>query len=335
MFCRRADWADRSSRRSLRDVSLIGLTKIELGPQALTERAHTVLRNLGYADPAADEAVGYMTDIDYLQHIDEHDRSATRWRALATSQPPALLFWYRQSPRRLVPIGGTDIVTRLNPPTTRSGMVSLTLDRTGRLVSLLAVPAQTATLQERSAAPVQTPAADWQPLFAEAGLAIAQFSPAQPQWMPPIFADRRAAWQGTYPDRRDVPVRIEAAAVLGKPVYFEVVAPWTLPTNEDRGLGQTSGERIGLLMRSAVAPLAFAVAVLLALRNLRLGRGDRRGALRLSVFILAVGAASNALQPETSRCSPKLRRTSCSSQPSSGCCISRSSHTSGGSGRES
>ena len=280
----------------MRDVSLIGLTKIELGPQALTERAHTVLRNLGYADPAADEAVGYTTDIDYLQHIDEHDRSATRWRALAASQPPALLFWYRQSPRRLVPIGGTDIVTRLNPPTTRSGMVSLTLDRTGRLVSLLAVPAQTAMMQERSVAPVQTSAADWKPLFAEAGLAIAQFSPAQPQWMPPIFADGRAAWQGTYPDRRDVPIRIEAAAVLGKPVYFEIVAPWTLPTNEDRGLGQTSGERVGLLMRTAVAPLAFAIAVLLALRNLRLGRGDRRGALRLSLFILAVGAASNALE---------------------------------------
>src|SRR6185436_12708680 len=33
-----------------RGVNLIGLTRIELGPQALTERAHTVLRNLGYAD---------------------------------------------------------------------------------------------------------------------------------------------------------------------------------------------------------------------------------------------------------------------------------------------
>jgi hypothetical protein len=283
----------------MREVSLIGLTKIELGPQALIERAHTVLRNLGYANPAADEAVGYMTDIDYLQHIDEHDKSATRWRALAASQPPALLFWYRQSPRRLVPIGGTDVVTRLNPPTTRSGMVSLTLDRTGRLISLLAVPAQTVqtvTMQERPVTSVQASAADWKPLFAEAGLAIAEFSPAPPQWTPQIFADDRAAWQGAYPDRRDVPIRIEAAAVLGKPVYFEIVAPWTRPTNEDRGLGQTSGERVGLLMRTAIAPVAIAIAVVLALRNLRLGRGDRRGALRLSVFILAVGAASNALQ---------------------------------------
>jgi hypothetical protein len=29
----------------VRDVNLIRLTKIELGPQALTERAHTALRN--------------------------------------------------------------------------------------------------------------------------------------------------------------------------------------------------------------------------------------------------------------------------------------------------
>src|SRR6185436_1588819 len=103
-----------------------------------------------------------------------------------------------------------------------------------RLVSLVAVPAQTETPQERSVASAQTPAADWNLLFAEAGLAITQFSPAQPQWKPPIFADTRAAWQGAYPDRRDVPIRIEAAAVLGRPVYFEIVAPWTLPTNEDR-----------------------------------------------------------------------------------------------------
>ena len=48
-------------------------------------------------------------------------------------------------------------------------------------------------------------------------------------------------------------------------------------------------------MRTAVAPLATTIAVLLALRNLRLGRGDRRGALRLSMFILAAGTVSNAL----------------------------------------
>jgi hypothetical protein len=64
------------------------LTKIERGPQALTERAQRVLRNLGYADSPADEAIGYTTDVDYLRYIDENDRSGARWRALATAHRP-------------------------------------------------------------------------------------------------------------------------------------------------------------------------------------------------------------------------------------------------------
>ena len=274
-----------------RDINLIGLTGIDRGPQALTERAHTVLRNLGYADPATDEAVGYATDIDYLQHIDEHDRSATRWLALRSPQPPALLFWYRQSPRRLAPIGGAIVVTRANPPPTRSGMISLTLDRAGRLVSFLAVPMQIET-PGRSNAPAEV---DWAPLFVEAGLPVERFAPAAPHWIPPTFADARAAWTGKYPDRPDVPLRIEAAAALGKPVYFEMIAPWTRVRNEDPAPANTSGERVGVLLRTAVAPVAVTLSMFLALRNLRVGRGDRRGAMRVSLFVLFAGAVSVAL----------------------------------------
>jgi len=276
------------------DVSLIGLTKIERSPQALTERAHTALRNLGYADTAADEAIGYTTDVDYLRYIDENDRSGARWRALATAQPPALLFWHRQSSRRLVPIGGANIVSQLNPPNTRSGMLSVTLDRTGRLVSLLAVPVPVEPSQESSRFAAAT-AADWNQLFAEAGLSMARFTRAQPRWIPPIFADERTAWEGTYPDRPDVPIRIEAAAAQGKPVYFEIAAPWTRPRNEGPVPGSTSGERIGLLIRTLVLPSVLVVAALLAYRNLRLGRGDRRGATRLSLCLFAAGAVSNSL----------------------------------------
>ncbi len=278
-----------------REVSLIGLTKIERGPQFFIERAHTLARDLGYSDPPADEAAAYATDIDYLRHIDERDRSPTRWRALGTSQPPALLFWYRQSPRRLVPIGGTNIVTRQNPPDTRSGMVSITLDQTGRLVSLLAVPVQIEATQNGSSVAEAPPAVDWTRLLAEAGFSIARLSSAEPRWIPPVFADTRAAWEGAYPERPDVPIRIEAAAALGKPVYFEIVAPWTRPRNEEAVQGSTSGERVGLLMRTILAPVVTVVAVLLAMRNLRLGRGDRRGAMRLGLFVLTAGVLSNAL----------------------------------------
>jgi len=276
-----------------RHVNLIGLTNVALSPQMLTERTHTVLRNLGYTDPAADEAAGFTTDIDYLRDIDERDRSPARWHALASAQPAALLFWHRHSPQTMVPIGGANIVTQVNPPPTRSGMVSLTLDRTGRLVSLLAVPSQVDASRESSASTSQPV---WTSLFEQAGLSIDRFSPVTSQWIPPVFAEARSAWQGAYPDRPDVPIRVEAAAAFGKPVYFEIVAPWTRPRNAEPQPANTSGERVGLYMRSAVAPVAITLAVLLAVRNLRSGRGDRRGAMRLAIFLVVAGAASNALE---------------------------------------
>src|SRR5262249_46242559 len=270
-----------------RDVNLIGLTNVALSSQMLTERTHTILRDLGYGESAADEAAGYTTDIDYLRYIDEHDRSPTRWHTLASSQPPALLFWHRHSPQTMVPIGGANIVTQVNPPATRSGMVSLTLDRTGRLVSLLAVPPQ---IDESRAASASATSPDWRSLFEQAGLPVDRFSSVPSQWIPPVFADARSAWTGAYPDRPDVPLGIEGAAAFGKPVYFEIVAPWTRPRNIESQPANTSGERVGLYMRSAVAPVAITLSVILALRNLRSGRGDRRGAMRLAIFLVAAGA---------------------------------------------
>jgi serine/threonine-protein kinase len=280
---------------SAHDVNLIGLTRIELTPARLTERAHAVLRALGHTDPTVAEAIGFESDVDYLQYIEEHDQSATRWRRLAAAQPPALSFWYRQSPRPLAPLGGGNIVSRSNPPNTRSGMISLTLDRTGRLVSFLAVPAQLEMPLERSDPLASDPARAWSLLFAEAGLPGARFTPATPQWVPPTFADARAAWEGVYPDRPDVPIRVEAATARGRPVYFEIVAPWTRPTYQDPPAGRTSQERFGLFMRSVIGPIAFGIALLLALRNLRLGRGDRRGAVRVSLFIFGTGVLSSVL----------------------------------------
>jgi hypothetical protein len=278
-----------------RDINLIGLTGIDRSPQILTEQAHTVLRNLGYIDPPGDEVAGYTIDTDYLRDIDERDPSPTRWRVLGAPQPPALLFWYRQSPGRFAPIGGAIIVSQLNPPPTRPGMISLMLDRTGRLVNLLAIPAESDATRAGSPAPGSAHAGDWTALFAQAGFELTRFAPSEPRLLPPTFADARAAWEGAYPDRPDIPIRIEAASASGKPVYFEIIGPWSRPRNADPDARATSRERTGTLMRTAVGPLTLAIAVMLALRNLRLGRGDRRGATRVSLFVFAATALSIAL----------------------------------------
>jgi hypothetical protein len=209
-------------------------------------------------------------------------------------------------------------------------MVSLTLDRTGRLVSLLAGPAQIDVSHD--AGDGSAPAPDWTPLFVEAGLPFDRFAAARPRSMPPIFADTRAAWEGVYPDRPEVPIRVEAAAAAGRPVYFEILAPWSRPRNEGRQLGGTSAERVALLMRSVVAPTALIVAVILAVRNLRQGRGDRRGAMRLSIFILAAGGLSHALATGDLQVLYRGPALVLFVPDSSGCYISRSNPISAASG---
>jgi hypothetical protein len=164
------------------------------------------------------------------------------------------------------------------------------------MVTFLAVPGQIDASSRIGDASAAEPSADWKTLFAEAGLSDRQFSAVSPQSIPPVFADTRAAWNGAYPERPNVPIRIEAAANQAKPVFFDIVAPWSAPRNEERQFGTTSGERTGLVMRMVVSPLLILVATILAVRNLRLGRGDRRGATRLSMFLFAAGAISNALE---------------------------------------
>jgi hypothetical protein len=98
-----------------------------------------------------------------------------------------------------------------------SGEAKLRLDPHGRLLSFQAVPPQ---LEMEGGIPTSP---DWEILFAAAGLDPMRFTTTEPKWTPPTAFDARAAWTGTYPDQPEIPLRIEAAAWRGKPVYFQLV----------------------------------------------------------------------------------------------------------------
>ena len=107
------------------------------------------------------------------------------------------------------------------------------------------------------------------------------------QWTPPFYADVRAAWEGSYPGRPEVPVRIEAAAYRGKPAAFYVVLPWTRPERmQPRDFTRSQLAAIVI----AIAPLLTLLTTggVLARRNMLLGRGDRRGAFRIAAYVFAV-----------------------------------------------
>ncbi len=261
------------------------LLPLEKTPEVLADRAGSVLAGLGYRDRPADRAWGFGYDPRYLNWADPRPAPA-RWRRLATGRLPVYYYWYRQSPAPLEP-NLPGVPSQTDPPARTEGMASVVLDPLGRLVELEVVP------PARFAARAPTPF-DWRPIFAAAGLDPGALRPASPEWTPPVVFDERAAWEGSLPDDPDVPLRVEAAAYAGRAVYFRVAGPWSPPplAADDALEGAT------LAALAIVALLIGTVVVggiVMARRNLRLGRGDRDGARKVAVAAFGLTVASTLL----------------------------------------
>ena len=261
--------------------NLAAKVNFELPPVALAVQARKTIQQLGYPGPVADKAFTFDYAGDYLYYLRKHATHALDWNAIGVGQPPPIYFSYRESPQPLEPHNFNQLgrVTALDPPPDISGMAHLTLDLSGRLLSFSAVPPQLDT----SPAPLHVP--DPAPLFTAAGLDLKLFQPATPQWTPLAATDFRAAWTGTFPDNPSRPLRIEAAWFHGKPVYFNMIGPWTEP---DRMPSEKGGWRRDYTWMIVTLGGGLGAA-LMAWRNLRLGRGDRQGAIRLAGFAFAVG----------------------------------------------
>ena len=169
-------------------------------------------------------------------------------------------------------------------------MVGVELDPLGRLIRFEAVPS--------SGPQASSAALDWSILLAEAGLDAAAFSPAEPQWLPPSYADARAAWVESKPERPDRPLRVEAAAARGRPVFFELAGPWSRPP---RTVVRPSLRRSGRDLLWFLGASLVVGGALIARRNLRLGRSDRRGAMRLAAFVFACSMIIGRSERATSR----------------------------------
>jgi serine/threonine-protein kinase len=263
----------------------------------LNTKAQEMLGRLGYQDPPADAAYGFATGSAYSDWQAAEDQSLDRWQDLGNVNPPDVFFWHRTSPRNLTPMnfisggpGGGVVVGTNDPPRTRPGMTLLTLHPDGRLVSLEVLP------PDKEAAPAGgvVPDPDWPLLFAEAELDMDQFTPAEPEWLGSAYADTRAAWVGAGADSSGAELRVEAAAYRGRPVYFELIAPWTTPLATP-ATGLTTSQTINNAIAIPLLLGIFGTGIALAVRHTRLGRADRRGAIRLAVAAGLVALAGEVL----------------------------------------
>ncbi len=251
------------------------LVPLDKSPEVLRERSRELLEKYGYLP--GDSVSGFSADNGYITHLTENDPSADRWKKLAAGQPAFLSFWYRSSPGLLAPMG--DNAGWQDPPSTVPGMARLKLDTKGRLTLFQGVP-------PRVDEPGSTPAAfDWGAVLKEAGLDLATFEEVEAKWAPPEAFDERHAFSGKYPGDSDVAIRVEAATYRGKLVNFEIVEPWTKPTRAPGGRPSIDFW-VPMFLSSIYFVILFGSAWL-AVQNVRGGRSDLKGALRIALFLSA------------------------------------------------
>ena len=257
---------------------------LEKSPEALTERADSIVKKLGYTKSPLDTDYGFENDFFSYART---DTSPNHWERLRSGQPAVIYFWHRSSPRYLEPWYDVSVLIN-DPPNDVSGMTKVILDGRGRLLEFQVVPPQ---VKDKTA---QTSEVDWATLFAEAGLDIRNYRQTESKWTPPFFADTNISWEGPHVDHAEIPVRIEAAAYQGKPIYFEIVAPWDKPLRqEETGMGARRRAAAAIIILVLLSVIV--AAIFLARRNLRQGRSDTKGAFKISIFFFLMGLAGNLL----------------------------------------
>ena len=250
---------------------LINQIPMENSSEVLAAKAREIIKSFGYTERPVDTIYTWQYDQDYLRFAREQKNPSA---ALYAPYPPAIYFWYTQSP--YYPTTSDLNKYTFQREALEPGMQAVVLDSEGRLIEFEARP----STETRN--PEDTPAFDWSRLFAAAGLDAAGLQPVSPKVTPISPFDTRAAWTGSAEGTPQI--RVEAATFEGRPVSFRVLGPWAHPSEPPAfSLALFTGfpTPIFILFMFALP----GVAGYLAWRNVRSGRGDRRGAFRLASFL--------------------------------------------------
>ncbi len=255
---------------------LLNLLPSGKSPDALLDRAQEIVRALGYTDPPADSGSWMEVKAGYWPHLEPQAPSQKRFAGLASADPSPLHFGYRQSPAVLATGYGGGRISERNPAPFYSGEITVVLDSLGRLLQLSVVPPE---MVEDSTS--VTPPPDWSILLRYAQLAPGALTPAESDWLPDVPFDVHEAWKATIGGES---YRVYAASFRGRPVHFRLAAPWDRPA---RIMNSSPSPR--RWFQDQLWPVSFTVFFLVfglvARHNLRLGRTDIRGALRIALLM--------------------------------------------------
>jgi hypothetical protein len=248
---------------------------LDTPPEVQEARATELLRRLGLPEQQF-RIGGFEEKRQYHAWVYVNDRSPQKWERFRRGLP-RVTYWLRNDAEPMIDHrqkAQSFRAERTYPPQVAANSTTVEIDLRGRLYSL------------RSVASGSWPARllDWNAIVGAAGLDAAALTRAEPRTVPPVFADARAAWTGKHPDD-GTPIRVEAAAWRGVPVFFQIIAPWDeKDVTAQMPFGGPAFNRF--ILSLGLAAILF--GAILAWRNLRLRRGDRQAAMRIgtAMFLL-------------------------------------------------
>src|SRR5689334_1773936 len=252
-------------------------------PEVLSEEARQVAAKIGYADAPADSAYWFDLDPGYYRYSSQI-AAPQRYQDIGSEFPYPQQFWYRQSPyplRTSYPYKVTDS----DPAPLFSGEWRMGMDSAGRLNYFAAIAPQ------ESGALRSGPALDWQPLFAAADLNQREAHEVEANSLPDVPADKNFAWEAAAHGKT---LKIQGASFRNKIVFFRVVAPWARPARVPPSQADFLS-RFGFAFFVAVVFALLAICFLFARKNVKQGRGDRRGAIRVASVIFVILFLGQAL----------------------------------------
>ncbi len=257
-------------------------------PGQFESLARTMVQQLGYTTPPAD-AYSYFIEnqhliADHLRRIDRGVRTpgdsdyGPGVKYAGGYEQGLYLFQYRERADGL--LSANDPWSNLSwndPAIDEPGMINLEMDSRGHLTNFLAVPPKEADTQAGGQEP------DWRAAFAAAGLDASKMQVVAPTVVPVVASDWRREWQGKLAGYPAVTVRVAVTGYEGKLTSFRVIAPWDEPGSSGKALLTR-----WLVIWTALTGAGSFVVVFFAIRNIRRGRADLSGALRLGLTIFGL-----------------------------------------------
>jgi eukaryotic-like serine/threonine-protein kinase len=283
-------------------ASLIGLAAADRNQLAglhrsdaeLALRSGEILREAGIVRPAYSYG-GFMENTIYFARVEGRDSSALAYSAAHPELSAGVLYWRRFSPTPLTHPDMHNPTPNAMEPMPGPGSALVLLDPDGRLVHLSSMPVIADEPPRAKTERVPPPVTDWPDFVSRAGYDVSRMTPMFPGALE-IAADSVSASIVPGLTPRDGPIALFASWRSGRVDRFWIDAPWG--TSRDPFAFETSikvsgSDRWFTLAFFTIIPIL--AVVLFAVRNLRAGRGDRRGALRFALYTFFVYLLAHAV----------------------------------------